>query len=435
MPQAPDQGGIIDALRSRGAAPQAALANIMQPPMQANIGLAAGSGSLAALPGGAGVGANPYLSGVVQQNKDQFYQQLNMQREQRARQAQQQAQYNRQNDLAITIAKKLTDSSDPQARMAGWQNIKQLAGPLGVKIPDDVIQSLGRGDLDPKTLQDAVLARQAGVEPDMLLKIYKGLTPQHIPFLDKLVSSPDYMRKLGIDPEEVQQRREEFQLRKRAADLAQQKADLAERRQEALETRQISSEERASRNEARADRRLDLMEKGLTQKVGTKEEKAKQTFAVMSDALDNMTDLAARLDAKGYLPKTAAGPVGGLLKGDMSSAKARMNQEMFPNDPDWVQWKQLQASLVGFDRTVLNDIGARAFQAFKNQFAFFDNPPTRESIDQTVKQMRGFLDTAQKGKGEPTVERITIKVGGNYYTKDWRRGEPLPPGAEIVKVD
>lgn len=404
-----------------GPLPQPALANLMAP----NLGTAFGSGMLTGLQGGVG---NPYLAQQAQQQKDLFYEQMTAQRFK-------QAQYNRQNDMAIKISEELAKSDDPEARAAGWQNIRKLAGPLGVKIPDEVIQSLSRGQIAPADLQAAVLERQAGIDPEMLLRMHKGLTPQHIPFIDKLIQSPDYMRKLGIDPEEVQRRREEFEIKKRMADLAVMKEDLAERRQESLERRQISAEERASRNENRADRRLDLMEKSLATRIGTKEEKQKQTFAVMSDALDNMSDLAARLDAKGYLPKTTAGPMAGLLKGDTSAAKAKLNQEMFPNDPDWQQWKQLQASLVGFDRTVLNDIGARAFQAFKNQFAFFDNPPTREAIDKTVGQMRGFLNTAQSRQGEPTAERITIKVGNDYYTKDWRRGEPLPPGAQIIKVE
>src|SRR6266702_855140 len=157
--QPQDQGGMLDALRSRGPVPQQALANIMQPQPGPNMGSAIGSGALAGLAGQAG--QNPYLAQQAQGAKDAFYQQLNAQREQRAQKAQQDRQYERQNDMAFKVSEELARSSDPAAKAAGWQNIKRLSGPLGVKIPDDVIQSLSRGQLDAKTLEAAVLERQA----------------------------------------------------------------------------------------------------------------------------------------------------------------------------------------------------------------------------------------------------------------------------------
>src|SRR6266700_5981093 len=76
--QPQDQGGMLDALRSRGPVPQQALANIMQPQPGPNMGSAIGSGALAVLTGNAG--QNPYLAQQAQGNKDAFYQQITAQR-------------------------------------------------------------------------------------------------------------------------------------------------------------------------------------------------------------------------------------------------------------------------------------------------------------------------------------------------------------------
>jgi hypothetical protein len=181
-PQAPDQGGIIDALRSRGAAPQAALANIMQPPMQANIGLAAGSGSLAAMPGGAGVGANPYLSGVNQQNKDQFYQQLNMQRL-KDQQAERQMRLNEAN---LKVAEGLLESPDEDVRAAGANAKGRVMTQMGIPTTPEVLKGLAKKAVDPKQIESAARyldlfggdvkksAELSGLYPAMVTELAKG---------------------------------------------------------------------------------------------------------------------------------------------------------------------------------------------------------------------------------------------------------------------
>ena len=109
-PPAPDTQGIVEALRSQGT-PPAALSNIMQgaSPMtpispMANMGSAIGSGGLAAMAGHPG--ANPYLSGLQDQQRSMFYQQLHLQ-SQRDREAERAF---KQNASLLTIEKGVLES-------------------------------------------------------------------------------------------------------------------------------------------------------------------------------------------------------------------------------------------------------------------------------------------------------------------------------------
>ena len=427
----------VGLLRSQGTPPASLLSLLAQP--QGGGGGLAGAIS-AGMPFVNVGGRNAGFQDVVAQQQERARLQQRQQFEEVARvqamQERQQERLYRQNKDFLMLYEQGLTSGSPIVREWSARGLNQILPQMNQpKLPPDVVQGFVQGRLSPDILKQAIMERRAGIDDKTLLAMHRELQPSDLAFVDKLKDSPDYMRSIGVDEEEVQRRRDEFVLKRRAADLAAQRADLSERRLTLQEERSERAEERAQRNEARNDRRLDIMEKSLASKLTTKEEKRKLTFDVMADALDNMEALAQRLDDKNYLPKTAAGPLAGIATGDLSAARATINQTTFPNDGDWQAWKQLQASLVGFDRTVLNDIGARAFQAFKNQFAFFDHPPTRDAIIQSINQMRGFLKTAQEGRGEPTAERITIRVGKDYYTKDWRRGDPLPPGAEIIKVE
>jgi hypothetical protein len=209
--QPTEQGGIIDALRSRGPMPQAALANIMQPPMQANIGLAAGSGSLAALPGGAGVGANPYLSGVNQQNKDQFYQQLNMQREQRARQAQQDQRADREfarNQAMLTIEEGVLSKMDPSSplypKVAG-DYAKQLSQFTGNPLYGQLGSDIATKKLAPEEANEILAQAKTGMSPELITQLHPNIPPARIKGL--LTADPKMMERWGVENEEARQTR------------------------------------------------------------------------------------------------------------------------------------------------------------------------------------------------------------------------------------
>src|SRR5689334_5110821 len=112
MPAPPDTGSMVDALRSNGT-PPAALSHIMQAPVypQANVGSAIGSGGLSAM--GGHPGANPYLSGLQQQQTSLFYQQLNQQYQKLAVEKQRAAEEDRafrKNATTLNIEKGVLDS-------------------------------------------------------------------------------------------------------------------------------------------------------------------------------------------------------------------------------------------------------------------------------------------------------------------------------------
>ena len=426
MAPPPDAQSLVGMLRS-GGSPPAGLMEAMRPPTMTPATMFA-----SAVTGGLNPGApNP----MVQQQNEQ--QRMQMQQAQliekvQARRQQEAMQRDQYLDGLTDI---LIKSNDPDARLVGWTNKAKRMQQFGIQLPPTVLQSLSRGDLSMDSLEKATLYLGAGIDEAMLPRLVKGIGADQMPFIKRLAESDDMRKKMGLrTKQEDAEKQTAIELQKRKADLEDQKAALAERKADIAERRMASAEDRAQRNEARADRRLDLMEKSLLQRVGTKEQKQQQTFAVMEDALNLMAAEAERLDAKHYLPKTAAGAIGGLVTGDSSAAQAKLNQTMFGNDEDWRAWKNLQASMIGFDRAILNDIGARAMAAWRNQFAFFDNPPTKKAIDQSITQMRRMLQDAKDGKA-PDVERVTIKVGTKYYEKDYRRGDPLPPGAEIIKAE
>ena len=144
-PAAPDQGGIIDALRSRGPLPQAALSNIMTLPMQANLGTAFGSGVLNPQ------GPNPYLASVQQGNKDQFYQQLNMQRLQDQRAERQM----RMNEATVKMADELLTSPDENVRQAGAMAKGRVMQQMGLPATPAVLKGLATKAVDEKQLASA----------------------------------------------------------------------------------------------------------------------------------------------------------------------------------------------------------------------------------------------------------------------------------------
>jgi len=349
-------------------------------------------------------------------------------------------------ELTLNLAKSFIDTDEPGARLAGWTIKADIAKRYGFNLPPEVLQSLAAGGLTKEQMSTGAFMFLGGGTDEDILRGAK-LQPRDLPFVKALAQSPVGQKQLlGYTPEEMQMKKNESAGRLLHYRLEQLRADLAERketRQEAEGTARLAG---AEVGRAQTDRRLAEMERhnkatekrleeALTLKLSTGDEKKQTAVRTMQTALDITRDLAARLDTKGYLPKTEAGPMAGLFEGDPSAAKARTNQSLFPNDADWQAWKQQQSFLIGFDRTVLNEIGARAFQAFKNQFALYDNPPTKAAIDQVLNNMQTLLDE-YKSKGVPDGEKVTLLgLDGNIYVKIIRRGEPLPPHKQILKVE
>lgn len=212
--QPADTGGIIDALRSRGPAPQSALQNIAQPPlgglmgmgqmmmppapMPANLGIAAGSGMLAGL---AGRQTNPYLQQQGQeQERAQKYQQEMLRMQER-----QQAQREKQNEAVLSIADGLLQSDNPEARLSGAQTKSALYKNIyGFDTKPEYWTKRIELSGAERDRVDALLA--AGVSPADISAVVPKVAQMPAGWLDsekRMLSNPGVRRALGIKSQEA----------------------------------------------------------------------------------------------------------------------------------------------------------------------------------------------------------------------------------------
>lgn len=230
--QPANPGSIIDALRSRGAAPQTAIDNMLSPraggllglvpppPMPpVNLGLAIGSGSLAAMPGGPG--GNPYLAQQQQQVDAGYRQREQMQRwqdEQQARQDRLTEQAFERDKFTLQIEAGVLDKMDPSSplypKVAGEyaQHLSKLTrnptyGQLGAAIATkeltttqiDSIRMDGAKHMDPE-----LIAIRNRVPVDRVKKI--------------LAMDPANLERLGAaDAQELQEKTWEHKKKQDAA--------------------------------------------------------------------------------------------------------------------------------------------------------------------------------------------------------------------------
>lgn len=160
-----------------------------------------------------------------------------------------------------------------------------------------------------------------------------------------------------------------------------------------------------------AQQRTDLARDRLEAGQQAKQEKQQQQqagFQTMDTIITDMKGLAAKLASKGLLPK-----------GDdpMAWAEAKKNRLLKLNDPDWRQWLALQGSMVGFERQVFDDKGARAIAVFQSMLHFVENPPTLEGTNQVLDRMQRYTRARIAGHQVPQAEEIMVG------------GAPLSPGA------
>src|SRR5690348_3815269 len=177
-PAAPDTQGIVEALRSQGT-PPAALSNIMQSPLQgaspmtspmtpvnpmANIGTAIGSGGLAAL--GGHPGTNPYLSGLQDQQRSMFYQQLHLQ-SQRDREAERAFQHNA---TTLTIEKGVLESipEGPLRARVAESYAKKLSAFTGNPLYGELGAALATKKISTEDLNGILMDGAQGMTPQLI---------------------------------------------------------------------------------------------------------------------------------------------------------------------------------------------------------------------------------------------------------------------------
>ena len=120
-PEEMTQGGIVDALRSRGTLPGGLAMSMNQVGNVPSGGLAAGSGILNALSGG-NAALNPYLQQWQTQQNAQVTQALQYQHLQN----EQLTQRARQNEFAWKMTQGMIDSGDSDAMQQAWKDRAQI---------------------------------------------------------------------------------------------------------------------------------------------------------------------------------------------------------------------------------------------------------------------------------------------------------------------
>ncbi len=221
--QPQDQGGMIDALRSRGPVPQQALANIMQPQPGPNMGSAIGSGALAGLTGNAG--QNPYLAQQAQGNKDAFYQQITAQRLQDQRADRQL----RQQESVLKITKD-TLADLPEGDPARGPLDKQAAAIISraTGVPAGPLQaSLAQGPLSKAKQAQALDMLDANVSPEMIAQA-TGLNPQQIQTISGIAGSESARKALGFSTR-AEQRAKLAEEQTKSLDLARRTWGLTDK--------------------------------------------------------------------------------------------------------------------------------------------------------------------------------------------------------------
>lgn len=191
-PEPMNQGGLIDALRSRGTLPQNLAQSMNQAGPGPSIGLAMGSGALNAGSGG-NAALNPYLQQYQAQQNAQVQQAMEFEK----LQDQKLLRANQQNELAWKMTQGMVDSDDAEARKQGWQNRARLAGPLGVKINSTIVEGLSRGKLNKEQMQRVVGMVDDGQLPEDIGRV-TGLSPDLVQQGMQIAQSDSSRRVLGI---------------------------------------------------------------------------------------------------------------------------------------------------------------------------------------------------------------------------------------------
>jgi hypothetical protein len=151
-------------------------------------------------------------------------------------------------------------------------------------------------------------------------------------------------------------------------------------------------------------------------KLGASEQKTVQALAVMDHWVNQAEGVLKEMSDAKLLP-------GG--EGAGSSATAWTRRQLKPNADALRKWQALQPGVVGFDRSVLNDMGARAIKAHSGALQFFDSPPTYEGAQAVLKQMREQLEVAKS-----TVPSLIRKqqIRDQLAPEDGRPAGPeMPP--------
>jgi hypothetical protein len=142
---------------------------------------------------------------------------------------------------------------------------------------------------------------------------------------------------------------------------------------------------------------------GLTPKPTAASTKARDQLIGTSNVLKEIEALIPEMDQKGFLAKSP---------GKISYEKANFNRWRNAADPTLAKWKSLQGSIVGFDRAVFNDIGARVKAAFEGSLDLFDKPYTAEGLRDAIKGYQRILTDSPEAKRALSEDPGAFSGGG-----------------------
>lgn len=425
MPAPPDTGGMVDALRS-GGTPPAALSNIMQPPVypQANVGSAIGSGGLSAM--GGHPGANPYLSGLQQQQTSLFYQQLNQQYQALAVEKQRAAEEDRafrKNATLMTIEKGVLDSlpEGPLRAQVAGSYAKKLSQITGNPLYGDLGAALATKKISVEDVNGIMQDGAQKMDPQLIALRHPNVPPQKIQQI--LQSDPKTLERLGADSDRVRQ--------DKIVDSQIKQATLAEKQHPELKgdaklvhsmlaahltatgkdytqgtpesqaaayhlakTESEAREEKLIQMKSQADlaKAIELAQirasitaqKPLTPMQKTKAIEPLARARGTMTAIDKLESIVDQMP-EGVFP-------GGDNVGSQMLAKVR-RATTYKNNSALQQFEQWwgPVSIGQIDRGMFDEKGVRAIQAFNKQVGFVDNLPPRQAVKDYLKTVRDHL--------------------------------------------
>lgn len=128
---------------------------------------------------------------------------------------------------------------------------------------------------------------------------------------------------------------------------------------------------------------------GLEPKMTAAQNKARDQLIGTNNVLNEIQALIPEMDAKGFLAQSS---------GKIAQERAAFNRWRNAADPTLAKWKSLQGSIVGFDRAVFNDIGARIRSAFEGSLELFDKPYTAEGLRDAIAGYQRILRDSPEAK-------------------------------------
>lgn len=337
------------------------------------------------------------------------------------------------------VALDLLRTDVPAARTMGAQLMARGLKESGIELPPNFENSLASGHLSLDKRKEAYVSITAGASDEYLTN-QLGVPKESVVQLRQEAKSPAIHKMIyGQTPQQ-----EALALQK--SDLDQRKFDLLERRQDLADVKAAQKEKKddaamvlaerrfqiAENNQALAQRKFDYL---VASQGGGPEEKRQKGLDHADLFVSQFEAYAGTLDKEGFLPKGRAGVVGGLLTGDPSAAAAKANRALFPNDPTWVAFsKHLKSEMVGYMRSVQNDIGPRAMMAFQSGMSIMDDPPSLDAIKKVTTTMRQAIQMGREGKD--TAQSVLIRhPNGSIGRVPWKRGMTYDPGDFVVGVE